>query len=217
MSNWTPASLANLSLWLRADKGVTGTSTVTAWADQSANAFNLSGGTSGISLSSSGGPNSTPCIVFAAGTAATLTAAHQPVTGTSISIFAVLKISNAPPGTNYNPFVLGSATPISLGQHALSGARLFTIGSNTQTGGTGTTSFEAWGWTSSGGAQTLQVNGSTVALSGNIASATPDSGIALTNISTVSGSISELIVVNGLASAGDIANVNSYFTTRYGL
>lgn len=44
---WTPLGLANLGLWLRADKGVTQSGTVSAWTDQSGNANNASQGTSG--------------------------------------------------------------------------------------------------------------------------------------------------------------------------
>ncbi len=58
---WTPLSLPGVNLWLRADMGVTGTSPVTAWADQSGHGNNAAATGSWV-FAATGGPNSQPCI-----------------------------------------------------------------------------------------------------------------------------------------------------------
>jgi hypothetical protein len=64
---WNPGSL-NPKGWWRSDLGVTGTSTVTQWNDQSGNGYNLTvdtgNGATAPAYSASGGPNNVPRITF---------------------------------------------------------------------------------------------------------------------------------------------------------
>ena len=70
-SAWSPASLSGLASWYRGDSGVTGTTTVDAWADRSSNARDLSGsgGTRPSLLAACHEANGQPAIhCFSAGT-----------------------------------------------------------------------------------------------------------------------------------------------------
>jgi len=57
-------SNANLRLWLKADAGVTGTTNVTGWADQSVNGFNFSTSTGPERIGSVAGLNNEPALRF---------------------------------------------------------------------------------------------------------------------------------------------------------
>ena len=68
--DFLPTDLTNLLAWFRADLGVTGTTSVTNWADQSGNGHHLDqidSGSNNPNLLASGGPNSQACINFDTG------------------------------------------------------------------------------------------------------------------------------------------------------
>jgi hypothetical protein len=215
---FTPKALANLTLWLRADLGITGGASPTTWADQSGQGNSVTGGGSGITWSASAGPQSTAVVQLSGPATQTLANTNTPVTGTACTIYIVHKISVA--STNANPFILGSATPVKLGW-TLASLRNFTLGANTQTGGSDSTSYELWIYqTTSGGTQSLRVNGASVSLSGNIAAVTPDANFTLTTAGIGGGqtwSIAEIAISNSVPGASDVANFEAYALARYGL
>jgi hypothetical protein len=211
---FTPKALASLTLWLRADLGFT--AGLPTWTDQSGSGNAVTGGGLGHwSLSASGGPNGTACIVGAAASETLANGSWHPVTGSAFTVYVVHKFASV---AAYSPFTLGSATPVSLGETAAP-LRNFTIGANTQTGGSATASFELWIYqATSGGTQSLRVNGSSASLSGNIAAATPDAKVQfLVGGGNPAYSIAEIAISNSAPGATDVANFEAYALARYGL
>jgi hypothetical protein len=217
-SAFTPAKLANVTLWLRADLGVTGGASPTAWADQSGAGNNLAGG--GSSWSASSGPNSTAAITLPGNSTAGLSSGSAtPVSGAgNFTIYVVHKLTDVSTALA-NAFQLGSGIPVKLGYSGAT-SRQFTLNANTQTGGADTTSYELWIYqATSVGTQSLRVNGASVSLSGNIAAFTPDGGVAF-HISGTSGhdySVAEVAISNSVPGANDVANFEAYALARYGL
>jgi hypothetical protein len=103
---WTPASLgANLIAWYKADTGVTGTATVTAWADQSGNGNNVTQPSATPAPSwSATGLNSKPAIIW------TLASGQQLATDGLVAPTVLLGT-----GTSYAIFGIASTTANSIG------------------------------------------------------------------------------------------------------
>jgi Concanavalin A-like lectin/glucanases superfamily len=97
---FTPLSLAGCVCWLRADLGITGSTTVSGWADQSGNGNNASQVTTARqpTYAATGGSNSTPCLQFTTATQQwmqiTDAASLRPTTQTVMAVAEFTSTSN---------------------------------------------------------------------------------------------------------------------------
>lgn len=108
VNNFTPTSISGLKLWLRGDLGVTGTTNVTSWADQSGNGNDVTQASvpaqPALNASSI---NSHPAITFASAKA--LSRSSFAVTaGSARTVFAVCKSAGGVGGELLTQGVLGS-------------------------------------------------------------------------------------------------------------
>lgn len=216
-SPFLPTSVAGCVLWLRADLGVTLSSGVSAWADQSAAGHSVSESTNKPTFNASGAlGNSQPSISFTGNTqlksATWGVALPQPLT-----LFIVAKQITS--GTKYlfdnlsDPtqcFVFGQAP-----------TTLLDCGNPTDTNNTyDTTQPSIFIVTFNGASSNIRLTANTPQANQNMGAA----GLTGTTIGNYAGGgsfagweIAEVALFSNVVSSTDAASLNSYAHTRYGI
>jgi hypothetical protein len=239
---WTVTSISNLVLWLDANKGVTTTgSSITAWADQSGQANNASGGTDTPTLVSSS-INSLPAAHFVASSLQYVSVADatslQFGTG-DFTIAVVAKFDNDPTngitsgiGALYSKLGTGSGLLFFANNYDY-GAMTFAAGLCELEDPTPTEVAYSATYNDStarlylvqraSGTEVLRVNGSQVATSTSsidLSEVGAEVDIGLLGASSeaaLDGDIAEVIAVGGTLSSSDLTSLESYLKTKYGL
>jgi hypothetical protein len=219
-SFFAPTQLSGCVLWLRADMGITLSSGVSAWGDQSGAGNGFSQATRGSQpgFSASGGPNGTPYVSFN-GTSSGMSSS-APVTGITQNWtqFALLQNNNL---TTPSQIIFATGLTNGWGFDNASGSRgVLNLGTGAQTFGSATSNWELWtNWDTSGVNTTCHVNGSAVTSTGNIS---PGAGTGGSTLGADNGGASnwwygnlgELIVYNRTLTANEIAHVEAYVRAR---
>jgi hypothetical protein len=229
---FTPASLANLYAWYKADAGVfksgglpaTNITNVTQWNDQSGvSGINLIGTGSSNQVYETGVLNGLPAISCAG---AELSATMS-LGGTVFSMWALVKAEGTASGRVVAYGVGGSDTGATAGIPAffssLTTVNSFNAGVLSTNNVTAITSgswneiASVWNGTTSqlyinGTAQTAVASTPTFAASGLFTAMN-----ATTFGNQLQGYIAEIVVVKGAMSAGDIANLKTYSLAKWGV
>jgi len=212
-------------LWLRADLGVTGTTQITKWADQSGNGNDVTEtSANGPSLNTTGNRLANGPAISFSGTKWLFVASSvaDPSTSTGCTIFIVKKETSA---TSNYPFTIGSATTgisasHNVNAHTERDVVLNSVAVCADANSSQTQNWEYWTITAKAGAITLRVNGSarTITGSGNTAvapaAATVVGARASAGTSGYVGLIDEIAVYPAVLSAGDINTVEAYILAR---
>ena len=216
-TTWTPASLPSLAAWYRADLGVTESGgNVTAWADQSGNGRDLSGGSP--DLEATGGPNSTPTISFVAGNSDKLTCTFSSMSH-PLHLFAVMRAITT-------SGVAGLLTGGAIGQRfhdTQSPSPLVYFGGSTLQPGVGWTddsNHHLWEYRVNGTSSSVIRGATTMIGTGTSPGTSGLTGITVGQLLTQgygSLKLAELILCNVDISGGDLTSLRSYVNTRYGL
>ena len=233
-------SLTGLVLWLDASKGVTGTSAVSAWADQSGSNNNAAMATANFQpalvASSIGGK---PAIHFASGTHVTVADAASLQWGTG-DFYVSIVLKHYTLGSTYgmvfskqntgaNPFVgpgifanypqpsqgttLGGQ--VDLNHYVSSAANLLNDNVGRQ-----------FSFSRTGTKLSVRVNGTQTDAAADASSSGMDVSAATyalfigANVNggqAFAGDIGEIIAVKGAISAGDVTNVEAYLKAKYSL
>jgi hypothetical protein len=219
---FTPASLPNLALWLRADLGFTSGGGA-QWADQSGHGNTFTGGGgANPTYSATGGPNGLPCIQFNGSqymtSAATVTSITQ-----NWTMFIVVQLSAGGLVDFQGIFGTGQATGFGFAYDGTKRA-IDQIGvGDYEFGGAQTTNWEAWGnYDTSGINNTCFLNGSPVTAAGNIVptaggAAGSTLGSFASGADALQGNIAEFFLYTATLSTAQLAQINAYILTRYGL
>lgn len=222
-----PSQIAGLALWLEADSGVTGTTTVTRWADKSAAGNDATPPLSGPSLVTAGGPNGLHAVQFDGTGNSVLSNAGGNLGNTSVgqTVFAVLKAA----ATTGQQIALSTDSTESSGGYALeinvqgNGERgILVVGQAyvQDSAASATTNWEAWTVLGNGAAQTLRVNGTQRTTGAITPGATTNAGYILGGYTTAQlpfaagGRLWGLMVYNRTLSAGEVAQVESYIRSK---
>lgn len=225
---WAPTDLgANLVAWYKADTGVTGTSPVTAWADQSGNGNNLAveSGYTGPTYSATG-LNSKPAITFAIASNHGMNTSGTVAFGAggAQAVFGILSFS-ASSTSNSGAFNRG----ISMFSSGFVDLALAATGSVPQLEAVNNLNVRS---TKAASINTsiragINADGSTIKtyVDGNAGSSfsgavtLSNSGFIYITADSASGfgfdgKISELIFVNRALTAGELTNMDTYLTSR---
>ena len=223
---FVPTKIAGLSLWLRADLGITVTgSGVSTWADQSGGGRNVTQGTDAKRppWANNTGPNNTAGLTFS-GTQFLQNAGSNMGTGSqNWTWFVVFNVGSTAFGQNIvingNRALDGWGATVAetaaTKREVLACAIAFDVGA-----GAASTSFEAWTIQDTAGTQSMRVNGSSVALvpnntAPNAPTATMTVGMATDGITNpLVGVVSEIIAYNAVLTAGQITQVENYIRSR---
>lgn len=217
-----PSTVSGLVLWLEADVGVTGTSPVTAWADQSGTGNNVAPFNTGPTLSSSG-PNGHKAISFDGTDNTTIEnrAASLGNAATGQTLFCVLKTSSTGAGqivamtANAASPLGGYAFEIDVNANAERGILVVNNAYVQDSVGSATTNWEAWTIVGNGSSQILRVNGAQ-RTTGALTPAN-QSGVKIggyTGSLFYSGLVWALLVYNRGLSAGEVATVEAYIRSK---
>lgn len=217
---FSPTSIAGTTLWLRADRGVSG-SPVSTWADQSGAGNNAAAtGTGRPTASSGGGPNGKARVIFASGQWLHIPSALGITTGA---------------WSMYIAFLMGSGRPIfQVGDAATNGVGVFLSGSPNRsiyvpgvdiaTDGVYVNTPEVWGVRHTTAPNTkMAVNGSNQSLSSTtLVQVAPSAGTDLFSWGNGvtefgAGEMYEAIVWNRALTDTEDAAVTAYLLTRYAL
>ncbi len=232
-SQWTPASLSNLGLWLRGDMGITLNGTdVSAWADQSGNGRDY---TQAVALAqpaylATGGPNSTPCLDFD-GLAKFMASAGWTESGAG-TLVVVHKLDTSPVGgamgcftisdgtnhndfqfiqfagyTEYNVVIGGGGSLVGFSPFDLTGFKAMVFSYNGSGSGTGA-NYDAY---VNGISQPIVASSSGAAYSsGSEIGRRMDVGTAY-----MDGKVSEIIMRSVATTGTDLTSLLAYLTARY--
>ena len=223
-SAFSPLKILGCVLWLRADQGVTSSSgSVSAWLDQSSNAYNFTPINADPSYFTSGGAKNTPYLAFDAfAYLRTLTAVVQ---GSSCTIFMVQQfIDMVNPYISFGSGSGGNGIAIGINLTANTEKDVTDVAHFTDAdiNNSATTSWEQWTVTgSSAPLQTLRINGAARTLTPN--NSTITAATTQTNIGAFGGSteanvnIAEIICYNNVLSASNILITEAYLNGRYGI
>lgn len=229
-SAFTPLSIANCSLWLRADLGVTG-SPVTQWADQSGAGNTVAtNGASPTFTASNASFNNQPTIDFngttqglsrggvngwVGSTAYTFLVAYR-LTGGSVVFRSIFQVGQSAANPRYQYLFWDNSNRVNA--QAGNGIALWTVGVPFSTVQTMT-----WDGTNGGASIKLYADAGLVA-SAN-ASGTPVTNPAMIGIGAaadvagrlMAGSIAEIVGYTRVLTAPELALVQGYMSTRYGI
>ncbi len=237
-ATFKPTSLTGLVLWLDANVGVTVTSTVSAWADQSGNNNNATQGTANFQPTvNATGVKGKPSIHFEAGTHLGIadTATLQWGTGdfyvalvmkeaTASNTYGMVFSKQAPnypfpgPGIFAN-FTLPSQTTTWGGQED------YTNYISTATTGLNNNAAHQFSFARAGTVLSVRIDGAPDGTNATDAGATDVSAVGsvvsiganTTGGQALTGDIAEIIAVKGTTSQSDITNVEAYLKTKYSL
>jgi hypothetical protein len=238
---WTPLSLPSLLFWYKGDVGVTGTTSVTAWADQSG-----SGSKNLSSVGSGGDPSTTTvhglqAVLFNDQTAMQSGTSAVSLGGSVCSVFGVLEMVSGTTG-NPTPWIYlptGATSSVYDGTFFLeSNGSLFigfhynptsTVASET-IGSMSYGTFYQAGHTFDGTNQNLFVGDS--ALGSNTPTYTTGDGTSFASTGLIGlggfklggvgeiglkGTICEVVGTSNVISGTNLALLSTYFTTRWGV
>lgn len=222
---FTPAELPGLTLWLRADLGVTIATGISQWSDQSGSGHHLiqAAAAAQPSLLPASGPNGTPCASFASAGAQYLAGTFglaQPLDGFLVfawtSTAAQASVISAPTSGNalrvYH--AAGSNTNLHLVGDAAGAKDLLGSGANTN-------NYHYYEAIWAGATSSLRQDGVTVIAVGDAGSSAP-SGVVLGAFQSgttdfMNGGIAEVAIYSRILSAAERARVTTYLKTRYAL
>lgn len=214
---FTPASVSNIALWLRADMGTTLVSgRASVWADQSGLGRDFAQGTAGNrpTYNATGGPNSMPCFDFAGGNPDSMTSVFsmsQPMhffwagKGNNVGTDSC-GIADNGTGSRNDIWDVGSVN------------RWLTLCGGSQQSVTATHNVNHMFEYSLNGASTIK------RLDGANTSQSPGtngfSGLALGRnalLGPATISLAELVIYSSTISGSDLTSLRNYFASRYGL
>jgi len=209
-------ALPGLVLWLDAAKGVTGTTSVTAWADQSGNQNDLAG--SGAMLSA-GAVNGLPAITLSS---STLQAMNNPSFGFGTDELLVEEVVRV----NATHSLLFGTSGMRLQSATVGGFAQLQLGPSTTVDGATSLNDATWRVVAarrsgSGASATIDVR-----LNGGVDGTATGSQYAYdvgsTSPATVGGSdtiedVAEVVVIKGTISVADLGTLEGYLKTKYGL
>jgi hypothetical protein len=226
---FNPGSLQP-AFWTRADIGITISTGVSAWKDQSGNGNDVIQIIAGNQPSyfSSGGINNTPYLNFGAGGSTTglFIASNGGISATNCTMFVVKQCTNpAYALANYSfSLGVGISNGIQLGLPAINNRSIYFGGVGPDAAGTPTSNWEIWTATSSSAPlQTMYLNGVNQGISPNnaiaIAAANQISVGNFSNGSSFSwcGNIAECIIYSGVLTSAQLAQIHNYLGARYGI
>lgn len=229
ISSWTPKRLSNLTLWLRADLGVsTSGSSVIQWNDQSGNGYNFtqSAGSTAPTVTASW-QNSKPALAFNGTQYMSLASVFGFVAGSNFTIATVQQFTNI---TTVIPviFDIDGVLGLAINNNSTSKRTVAKYGSGLDEDGVGNLNPESWVLTAKI-YDNVQVTPSTFYVNGSVQSTISPNGVILTPSGTtwlgarssalqfMYGNIAEVVVSNYQWSAMDISNWTSYVHKRYGI
>ena len=221
----TPGGVTgNLQFWLKADAGVSGTTAVSAWANQYITANDVTNATAASQPTLvAGDANFNPSITFTSDflkTTGTVLTANSPYTK-----IAVLKTSTATPANifgsvaNYNNFY-SATSGTDLGIYHTSGALL------TATGAISTAKYylgaAVYSNTTTANSNAIRVDGAVKASNGTTSAYPDDGGLMIgaagaTPASFFDGNIAEALVFNATLSAANLNKIETYLAIKYGI
>lgn len=232
----TPADLTNLQLLLSSDCNNASTSCITktaitnhvsSWVDVSANAYNFTG--NGAPIWTNGTLNGQPCMVIAAGSSFSNSVALLAAAGQSFSVFAVYNPTNFAIVPTLAYFKLSDGNSLQFFAYNGAGYQFLDLGTATNYAGArasaafGTANqYYAVTMTYDVNTTTYQYYASGVATTTTTMPAGP-AAIASTFIGNSSAgganpaNICEIELTTDVASAGEIAGMQTYFHNKYGL
>lgn len=227
-TQFAPPMISGMVLWLRADQGITlGTgSQVATWADQSGHGNNVTQATATArpTLSASGGPMGQPCLNFASASLQMLDRASAVVSASPWSAFVVQETSTpASEGFSFYVGGLSSSNGLGFGLNGSDRVIWYSGASILVDGVCPTSTWELWSAVNTGTTTTFSVNGSSQSVTNPTvqpiapSAATGIGGSTDTAADTWNGSIAEVILYNRALTAPEVALLNSYFSTRYGV
>lgn len=221
-----PSDLSGLVLWLEADTGVTGSSPVTKWADQSSGGNDATPASTGPVLSAGGGPNGHAAIVFD-GTVNTVlqsTTANFGDPRTGQTIFLVNKSVST--STSACPALFSNPVSPNGGYAAVvdvftNGERDMLVVNNAyvpDANGSATTNWEAWTivGNATGNGQTLRVNGAQ-RVTGSVTVSANNNGYRVGGYAGAlfwPGSLWGVLVYSRTLSGLEIAQVEGYIQAK---
>lgn len=212
---WTPAKITSLKAWYRADTGVTDSSGVSQWNDQSANAHHLtSSGTAKPTYNATGGANNTPYLAFDGSDdkmAVTFSALSQP-----FHVFAIL-LTTTVSGVAAN--IAGSVTAERI--HDTQGGCFVYFGGagiSISPAHSDTTNWYLWEYKINGASSSV-IRGSGSATTGDPGSGSL-SGITLGQLpgfNYANTKIAEVIISSAVLTGSDLTQLRTYMAGRYGV
>lgn len=226
--SFSPSDISGLSLWLKADAGVTlNGATVSAWADQSGNGRNVSQGTAGSQPTyNATGLSSLPTLDFDGGDYLDNTTTDLGTADSARTIFIVGEADSVGgPIVVYRRSVAYLSVMIFEfgGVHYISSDGL-TAPSNTSVNSHAERTdpfYSVHRYTGTGNAPSFRINGAEKTYSTGVQ--TTEGGATgfeighNSNAQFWSGLISEILVYDSALSAGDIEDVEGYLADKYSL
>jgi len=214
---FAPTDIANLAAWYRADLGVTESGgNVTAWADQSGNSRNLSGGSP--DLEATGGPNSTPTISFVAANSDKLTNTFSGLSH-PLHLFAVMRAITT---SGVNGLLCGNATSQRFHDTQSPSPLVYFSGTILQpgVGWSDDSAHHLWEYKIDGTNTTVIRGATTMIGSGTSPGTTALAGFTLGQLPGLgygSMKLAELLLYNAVISGTDLTNLRAYIASRYGI
>lgn len=216
-ASFTPASVASLVAWYRADLGVTIATGVSQWADQSGNGYHMAQATGGNqpAYSASGGPNSQPCIAFTAASSHFMSSSSFASVSQPFKIFWVGK--DTQDGTDRGAIGETSGTRNDIWDSRNTGWGTY-AGGTQQYLAVSSGSWHMFEYFQSGASSVKRLDGSDNSASpGTNGFTNLNFGKSGTLTSYATVSLAEWCLYSTAPTGSDLTNLRSYFNTRYGL
>lgn len=220
----SPSTIANLWLWLRGDMGVTGTTAVTGWADQSGNARNFTSESGKEPALQANALNGLAAVARGAINASMLSAANFPdITTSGMTIFMVAKQNNAG-SLDANGAFMNAGAIQNIRIRRAGGLGSIEAGANTTTGaqvtlpGVAEDTFYTIRLRTDNTNQSAALNNGTPVVAANSPVAytgAPIQLFAISNSAFGNKSFAEIILYNRALNSTEITNVENYLRNKY--
>lgn len=230
---FTPTKIAGLAAWYDASQitGLADGAAVASWSDLSGGGFTLTQGTAGLQptyykTTSANLINGLPAVLFTSASLqyVAVTSGATVVVAQPNTVFAIATLTSLSGGAsagNGRLYDSGGATRQLLDLNASSHYEIY-AGSSVLAAGTPATGLHQLSAVFSGTSSTLRVDGATVISTGSSPGANGITGLQLGGTSIggpqayLGGSVGEFIVYSGALTGPQIAQVESYLTTKWG-
>lgn len=217
-STFSPSDITGLKAWYVASAGVTGTTTVTAWADQSGNGYNLTAASGQEPALNSSAINGLPALNFISADRMTNSSLSQ------TQAYTIIVVGKLDVG-NTNQVFFDSYNNVQAALYNASGTMRFLAGNTGIAGFTANTNWRLHYVVGSGAASSYDINDGSPS-TGN-AGTNAISGISIGQIRGnpspvaspygLTGYIAELLIYSTTLSSGDETLIKDYLRTKYNL